>query len=137
MSAPPGQKLTLWPWSLARTLGPFICASHATLPPLLLPSPPPISPEPQIESLNLENELSEIAVFSKIPAVRASPLSQHAMATREFFDTIADVGSDEEDDEDFDDEGGQVRPKKTNGANGIDDSSEEEDEDDPDAMDLD
>ncbi|CAO2650067.1 Nn.00g013590.m01.CDS01 [Neocucurbitaria sp. VM-36] len=52
------------------------------------------------------------------------------MATRDLFDTIADVGSDEEEDEDFDGEGGEVRPKKTNGANGIDDSSEEEDEDD-------
>jgi hypothetical protein len=51
------------------------------------------------------------------------------MATRDFFDNIADVGS-EEDEEDFDDETGEVRPKKTNGANGIDDSSEEEDEDD-------
>jgi len=54
------------------------------------------------------------------------------MTTRDLFDTIADVGSEEEeeDDEDFDGEGGAVRPKKTNGANGIDDSSEEEDEDD-------
>lgn len=55
---------------------------------------------------------------------------QHAMATKDLFDTIADVGSDEEEDEDFDGEGGAVRPKKTNGTNGLDDSSEEEDEDD-------
>lgn len=52
------------------------------------------------------------------------------MSTRDLFDTVADVGSDEEEDEDFDGEGGAVRPKKTNGANGVDDSSEEEDEDD-------
>ncbi|KAF3032899.1 Transcription elongation factor spt6 [Didymella heteroderae] len=52
------------------------------------------------------------------------------MSTRDLFDTIADVGSDEEEDEDFDDEGGDVRPKKSNGVNGLEDSSEEEDEDD-------
>ncbi|KAL6705067.1 Transcription elongation factor spt6 [Coniothyrium glycines] len=52
------------------------------------------------------------------------------MSTRDLFDTIADVGSDEEEDEDFDEEGDAVRPKKTNGANGLDDSSEEEDDDD-------
>jgi hypothetical protein len=51
------------------------------------------------------------------------------MSARDFFDNIADVGS-EEDDEDFDDETGQVRPKKSNGTNGVDDSSEEEDDDD-------
>jgi transcription elongation factor SPT6 len=51
------------------------------------------------------------------------------MSTRDFFDTAAELGS-EEDDEDFDDENGPVRPKKINGANGIEDSSEEEDEDD-------
>ena len=55
----------------------------------------------------------------------------------EFFDTIADVGSDEEEDEDFDGEAGDAaepRPKKINGANGIDDSSEEEDDDDEDRL---
>src|SRR5690348_1826554 len=55
------------------------------------------------------------------------------MATRDFFDTVADVGSDEEEDEDFDGEAGdaaQPRSKKPNGLNGLDDSSEEEDEDD-------
>lgn len=56
------------------------------------------------------------------------------MSTRDLFDTIADVGSDEEEDEDFDDEGGDeggdVRPKKSNGVNGLEDSSEEEDDDD-------
>ena len=55
----------------------------------------------------------------------------------EFFDTIADVGSDEEEDEDFDGEAGDAvepRPKKTNGTNGIDDSSEEEDDDDEDRL---
>ncbi|KAH7383811.1 transcription elongation factor-like protein spt6 [Pyrenochaeta sp. MPI-SDFR-AT-0127] len=52
------------------------------------------------------------------------------MATKDFFDTVADVGSDEEEDEDFDGEAGEARPKKTNGTNGLDDSSEEEDEDD-------
>lgn len=53
------------------------------------------------------------------------------MATKDFFDTVADVGSDEEEeDEDFDGETGEARPKKTNGTNGLDDSSEEEDEDD-------
>lgn len=52
------------------------------------------------------------------------------MSTRDLFDTIADVGSDEEEDEDFDEEGGEVRPKKSNGINGLEDSSEEEDEDD-------
>jgi transcription elongation factor SPT6 len=51
------------------------------------------------------------------------------MSTANFFDTAADVGSEEED-EDFDEETGEVRPKKINGTNGIDDSSEEEDEDD-------
>jgi hypothetical protein len=51
------------------------------------------------------------------------------MSTANFFDNIADVGSEEED-EDFDEETGEVRSKKTNGANGLDDSSEEEDEDD-------
>jgi hypothetical protein len=50
------------------------------------------------------------------------------MSTANLFDNIADVGSDE--DEDFDEENGEVRPRKTNGANGMDDSSEEEDEDD-------
>ena len=56
----------------------------------------------------------------------------------EFFDTIADVGSEEEEeDEDFDGEageGGEPRPKKTNGTADIDDSSEEEDEDDEDIL---
>lgn len=52
------------------------------------------------------------------------------MSTRDLFDNIAAVGSDEEDDEDFDEDTGEVRAKKTNGTNGIDDSSEEEDEDD-------
>ena len=52
------------------------------------------------------------------------------MSTRDLFDTVADVGSDEEEDEDFDEEGAAARPKKSNGANGLDDSSEEEDEDD-------
>jgi len=55
----------------------------------------------------------------------------------EFFDTIADVGSDEEEDEDFDGEAGEAgepKPKKTNGTNGIDDSSEEEDDDDEDRL---
>jgi transcription elongation factor SPT6 len=54
----------------------------------------------------------------------------------EFFDTIADVGSDEEEDEDFDGDAGdgEPRPKKTNGTNGIDDSSEEEDDDDEDRL---
>ncbi|KAF1935386.1 transcription elongation factor-like protein spt6 [Clathrospora elynae] len=54
----------------------------------------------------------------------------------DFFDTIADVGSDEEDD-DFDGEAAEARerrPKKTNGANGLDDSSEEEDDDDEDRL---
>jgi len=51
------------------------------------------------------------------------------MSTRDFFDTAAELGSDEED-EDFDEENGPVRPKKANGANGIEDSSDEEDEDD-------
>ncbi|KAH7412051.1 SH2 domain-containing protein [Phaeosphaeria sp. MPI-PUGE-AT-0046c] len=51
------------------------------------------------------------------------------MSTRDFFDQVADVGS-EEDEEDYDEETGETRPKKTNGTNGIDDSSEEEDEDD-------
>jgi|TARA_R110002003_G_scaffold117_22_gene10462 transcription elongation factor SPT6 len=51
------------------------------------------------------------------------------MSTRDFFDTAAELGSEEED-EDFDEETGETRPKKTNGINGIDDSSEEEDEDD-------
>jgi transcription elongation factor SPT6 len=51
------------------------------------------------------------------------------MSTRDLFDTVADVGSEEEEDEDFN-EDGVPRPKKTNGANGLDDSSEEEDEDD-------
>ncbi|EAT86717.2 transcription elongation factor Spt6 [Parastagonospora nodorum] len=51
------------------------------------------------------------------------------MSTANFFDTAAELGSEEED-EDFDEEGGEVRPKKTNGANGLEDSSEEEDEDD-------
>jgi hypothetical protein len=52
------------------------------------------------------------------------------MSTRDLFDTMAEDGSDEEADEDFDGEGGDVRPKKTTGTNGLDDSSEEEDEDD-------
>ncbi|KAE8866435.1 hypothetical protein P3342_002336 [Pyrenophora teres f. teres] len=55
----------------------------------------------------------------------------------QYFDTIADVGSDEEEDEDFDGEAGEAgepRPKKTNGTNGIDDSSEEEDDDDEDRL---
>lgn len=55
----------------------------------------------------------------------------------EFFDTIADVGSDEEEDEDFDGETGEAgkpRPSKTNGTAGIDDSSEEEDDDDEDRL---
>jgi transcription elongation factor SPT6 len=59
------------------------------------------------------------------------------MSTRDLFDTIADVGSDEEEDEDFDGEAGEAgesRPKKTNGTNGIDDSSEEEDDDDEDRL---
>jgi transcription elongation factor SPT6 len=50
------------------------------------------------------------------------------------FDTIADVGSDEEEDEDFEGEGTASKPKKTNGTNGIDDSSEEEDDDDEDRL---
>jgi transcription elongation factor SPT6 len=50
------------------------------------------------------------------------------------FDTIADVGSDEEEDEDFEGEGAAPKPKKTNGTNGIDDSSEEEDDDDEDRL---
>jgi transcription elongation factor SPT6 len=45
------------------------------------------------------------------------------------FDTVADVGSDEEDEE-FDEEDGVSRPRKTNGQPRIDDSSEEEEEDD-------
>lgn len=56
-------------------------------------------------------------------------MSDPNMSTRDFFDQVAAEGS-EEDEEDFDEEAGDVRPKKTNGANGIDDSSEEEDEDD-------
>lgn len=52
------------------------------------------------------------------------------MATRDFFDTVADIGSDEEEDEDFDGEAGDAPPRKINGANGLEDSSEEEDEDD-------
>jgi len=52
------------------------------------------------------------------------------MSTRDLFDTVADVGSDEEEDEDFDEEGAAARPKKSNGGDGMDDSSEEEDEDD-------
>jgi transcription elongation factor SPT6 len=56
-------------------------------------------------------------------------LSISNMSTRDFFDNVADVGSDE-DDEDFDEETGEARPKKTNGATGVEDSSEEEDEDD-------
>ena len=52
-----------------------------------------------------------------------------------FFDTIADVGSDEEEDEDFDGEAGDGEPRsKKNGTNGIDDSSEEEDDDDEDRL---
>jgi len=45
----------------------------------------------------------------------------------EYFDTVADVGSEEEDG-DFNGEAAGARP--SNGANGIDDSSEEEDDDD-------
>ncbi|KAF1917757.1 SH2 domain-containing protein [Ampelomyces quisqualis] len=51
------------------------------------------------------------------------------MSTADFFDNVADVGSEEED-EDFDEEGGEAASKKTNGTNGIEDSSEEEDDDD-------
>lgn len=46
----------------------------------------------------------------------------------EFFDTVAELGSEEED-EDFDGEAGE-RPSKSNGDNAMDDSSEEEDDDD-------
>jgi hypothetical protein len=49
----------------------------------------------------------------------------------EFFDTVAELGS--EDDEDFDEEAAEAAEarKKSNGANGaVDDSSEEEDDDD-------
>ena len=42
-----------------------------------------------------------------------------------FFDTIADVGSEEEDDEDFDEATAGKRQRKTNGENGFEDSSEE------------
>ena len=52
------------------------------------------------------------------------------MATRDFFDTVADVGSDEEEDEDFDGDAKEAPSKKTNGANGLEDSSDEEDDDD-------
>ncbi|KAL5372344.1 hypothetical protein DPSP01_013579 [Paraphaeosphaeria sporulosa] len=45
----------------------------------------------------------------------------------EYFDTIAELGS--EDDEDFDGDAPEGR-SKTNGENGVDDSSEEEDDDD-------
>jgi transcription elongation factor SPT6 len=51
------------------------------------------------------------------------------MATKDFFDVDAEVGSDE--DEDFED---GAAPAKVNGANGIEDSSEEEDEDDEDRI---
>jgi len=54
------------------------------------------------------------------------------MATTDFFDLNADVGSDE-DDESFDDETGEAGEprKKTNGTNGrLDDSSDDEEEDD-------
>ncbi|KAF2634083.1 transcription elongation factor Spt6 [Massarina eburnea CBS 473.64] len=44
----------------------------------------------------------------------------------QFFDTVADLGSEEEDG-DFE---GENAPRKENGANGIEDSSEEEDDDD-------
>ncbi|KAF2163702.1 hypothetical protein M409DRAFT_57201 [Zasmidium cellare ATCC 36951] len=51
-----------------------------------------------------------------------------------FFDTTADVGSEEED-EDFDEETGEARPSKKKAANGMDmdDSSEEEEDDDEEA----
>lgn len=45
----------------------------------------------------------------------------------EYFDTIAELGS--EDDEDFDGEPDERR-SKPNGENGVEDSSEEEDDDD-------
>jgi hypothetical protein len=51
----------------------------------------------------------------------------------EFFDTTAELGSEEED-EDFDEEAGETRKSRTNGANGIEDSSEEEEEDDEEAL---
>lgn len=50
----------------------------------------------------------------------------------EFFDTVAELGSEEED-EDFDGDAPQSRAK-TNGENGMDDSSEEEDDDDEDRI---
>ncbi|KAF2475420.1 transcription elongation factor Spt6 [Lindgomyces ingoldianus] len=49
------------------------------------------------------------------------------------IDTIAELGS-EEDDEDYDEETGETRHKNTNGMNGLDDSSEEDEEDDEDAL---
>ena len=49
----------------------------------------------------------------------------------EYFDTIAELGS--EDDEDFDGDAPESRTK-ANGENGADDSSEEEDEDDEDRI---
>jgi transcription elongation factor SPT6 len=45
----------------------------------------------------------------------------------EYFDTVAELGS--EDDEDFDGDATEGRPK-ADGENGVDDSSEEEDDDD-------
>jgi transcription elongation factor SPT6 len=45
----------------------------------------------------------------------------------EYFDTVAELGS--EDDEDFDGDGPEGR-SKANGENGVDDSSEEDDDDD-------
>lgn len=50
----------------------------------------------------------------------------------EYFDTAAELGSEEED-EDFDGENGETR-RPANGANGMDDSSEEEDDDDEDRL---
>lgn len=52
------------------------------------------------------------------------------MATADFFDTAAELGS-EEDDEDFDEdaEAPRTKTRRTNGAD-MDDSSEEDDDDD-------
>jgi transcription elongation factor SPT6 len=48
--------------------------------------------------------------------------------TDQFFDTAAELGSEEED-EDFDPETGEPRQRKTNGVDLVDSSEEEEDDD--------
>lgn len=47
----------------------------------------------------------------------------------QYFDTAAELGSEEED-EDFDEVQGNVRRKTANGTGGLEDSSDEEEEDD-------